>query len=341
MLLVPQEIRRAINHNSGYISSNSKYGRKNLKGLFLLDENRQYLAKELFSLITSPEYVKDTMIASGMPIAGLATLLKRFQPAAVANRIQELIEGYPLPYREDELPGNPVLQLSNLNKDFLLITSKTLIASPDSLVIGYYDIDPDSGNTDIVEWDYGAASYSDGTWHPEHLFTESKRNRANPNWKPFEVNFDTNPPAGISHARRPPRGQIHYRMDESKDFKRTKYEPHNKEQFIPVPGDNGRGYLVDQLSGTTRTELAPIDNIFDLVSEPLQAPGPGNKYRYDHWGDNGFSTGGTFPRWQTSVNDRPYQRDTAETLREGGTSDRRVQRPHGYDMSALRSKSTA
>jgi hypothetical protein len=69
-------------------------------------------------------------------------------------------------------------------------------------------------------------------------------------------------------------------------------------------------------------------------------PGPGNRYRYDFYGKGGFSGGGTFPRWQYSVDDRPYERNNSEGLRDGGTDDRRVQRPSGYNMSALTTKSS-
>jgi len=69
-------------------------------------------------------------------------------------------------------------------------------------------------------------------------------------------------------------------------------------------------------------------------------PGPGNRYRYDFYGKKGFSGGGTFPRWQYSMNDRAYDRDARESLREGGQSDRRVQSSRGYNMAALITKSS-
>lgn len=39
---------------------------------------------------------------------------------------------------------------------------------------------------------------------------------------------------------------------------------------------------------------------------------------------------GSIPHWQYSMNNRPYERDNGESLREGGMSDRRTQVPRGY-----------
>jgi hypothetical protein len=47
-----------------------------------------------------------------------------------------------------------------------------------------------------------------------------------------------------------------------------------------------------------------------------------------------------FPRWQYSVDYHRQDHTDPGSLREGGDSDRRTQRPRGYDMSHLTSKST-
>lgn len=396
-LLVPLEMRRAINVHSGYITLASKFGKKNLKGLFFTNENKVYLTKELFSLITNDSYVLD--IAESLQVNPIGpkeharTVMssvsgQNFKPyfQDLNDRILVLMEAYPLPYREDILVSNPIQQLSNVNKEFLLTTSKTIIAAPDSLIKDYYDISPISGVVDAPEWDFGAASYSDGTWHPEHLFTQSKRNRSNPYWVPRNVTFDTNPPSGDdapAYGDRStafhPRAQ-HYDITE-RASKRTQQPI---ELFSAAPSTSAKKQTkvntkqteVDTklqqlklLAGQQRSEIMPsfvvdaesvdIPNLVDLLTEPTYpvhgsnsstyhtesaqygaGPGPGNRYRYDQYGRGGFSGGGTFPRWQYSMNDRPFQRDIREGLREGGSSDRRVQQPHGYDMSALLTKST-
>lgn len=392
-LLIPADMLRDINVHSGYIKIQSRFSGKNLKGLFFTNENRQYLAKELYSLLTNDRYVSD--VAESLQVVPIysdgrtvmhtsdASIYKPY--ASVLNeRILVLMEAWPQPKREDLLIVNPIHQLSNLNKDFLINTSRTIIASPDCLIPAYYDTVPETGKADAPEWDYGAASYTDGTWHPEHLFTQSKRNKSNPYWMPVNITFDTNPPPGETYKGDRPTAfhprVTHYDTGARAQITRPPYPGHSsgppkqREAFLPAPGKAGapgQPFRVGQLSGRSRLDTSPmavidqeytdVPSIIDLLTEPSypvhgRGPvsstyhiesgaysggvGPGNRYRFDQYGKGGFSGGGTFPRWQYSVNDRPYQRDNREGLREGGGSDRRVQQPHGYDMSALLTKST-
>jgi len=67
--------------------------------------------------------------------------------------------------------------------------------------------------------------------------------------------------------------------------------------------------------------------------------GPGHRYYSKQYATT-QRTKSQFPRWQYSVDDTPLEREVNESLREGGISDRRVQRNRGYNMSALVSKST-
>ena len=68
----------------------------------------------------------------------------------------------------------------------------------------------------------------------------------------------------------------------------------------------------------------PIEINFD--SDP-QAKGLGHKYNDKIYGEKN-----QFPIWQTSVDNRAYETDTIDTL---SLDDRRVQRPHGYNMFGL------
>lgn len=67
--------------------------------------------------------------------------------------------------------------------------------------------------------------------------------------------------------------------------------------------------------------------------------GPGHRYNSKQYSAT-KRTRSQFPRWQYSVEDKPIERRSGESLREGGNSDRRVQRNRGYNMSNLVSKST-
>src|SRR5271170_2206469 len=158
-LLVPPEIKKDIKVHSGYVTLASRFGRKNLKGLFLLLENRVYLTRELYSMLTNDHYVNDVADSLQVrPIGRDRTVMTEskasiFKPyfKELSARMQVLIEAFPLPHREDILVSNPVQQLNNLNRDFLVNTSRTIIASPDSLIPNYFDFDYETGSKDSPE----------------------------------------------------------------------------------------------------------------------------------------------------------------------------------------------
>ena len=385
-LIVPPEMIKEINPNSGFINMRSQFGSKNLKGLFYTSENKRYIVNQLYKLITNKDFVQDTIVslstnASERQIIELVNQFKDILPI-LNQRIQVLIEAWTLPYREDHAIKNPVMELSLVNQEFITTTATTFIQSPDCIMVDYYTTDPNTGNKDTSEWDYGASSWTDGTWHPEHLFTQSNRNRDNPYWTPINVTFDTTPALGdAAYNNRPtafhPRAP-HYNKSRSEIVQPT---PRQKNVTKPVKSvQSGRaGLYREDFSSLDDTEQLPVmrpsissasqispmyidtPNIQDLLEEQsypyigsdefsksyhvnnklyAPGPGPGNRYRYDFYGKGGFSGGGTFPKWQYSMNDRPYERNTSEGLREGGSSDRRVQRPAGYDMTALTNKSS-
>jgi len=371
-LLVPPEMVKAINPSSGFLIIGSNYGGKNLKGLFYTLENRRYLANQLYSLLVNREFVLDciqsidkTLTSDTLKTGAKQSieLVNQFKPIKpiIDQRIQVLIEGWRLPAREDHAIKNPIMELSLVNQEFLVTTAKTFIQSPDCIINDYYDIDPNTNQIDAPEWDYGAASWTDGTWHPEHLFTQSKNNRANVYWTPTNITIDTNPPPGDNwkkYSIRPtafhPRTN-HYNSNRSKVVQPTKrqYTVKNRsEDFTDRPNISDAQQIdpnfvdVPNIQDLLEEQSYPyigVDGFSKIygVADKLYAPGPGpgNRYRYDFYGKGGFSGGGTFPRWQYSVNDRPYEKNNKESLREGGNSDRRVQRTNGYDMSALTTKS--
>lgn len=379
-LLVPPEMVKAINPSSGFLTMNSLYGGKNLKGLFYTNDNRKYLVDQLHSLLTNQDFVQDA-ISSIVKTAEddrlktgakqsleLTRLFKPIKPI-ISERIQVLVEAWELPRREDHTIRNPILELSLVNQEFLVTTAKTMIQSPDCIIPDYYDVDPNTLRVDAPEWDYGAASWTDGTWHPEHLFTQSKRNRANVYWVPTNITFDTNPPIGDdwkTYGDRPtafhPRAQ-HYNPNRSKVSQPTPLQK-NVQLSFPKRENFTDGIPMTRPNISAANKINPkyrdVPNIQDLLEEQsypyigangfsekyhvedqtyAPGPGPGNRYRYDFYGQGGFSGGGTFPRWQYSMDNRPYEKNNSEGLREGGSGDRRVQTPGGYDMSALTTKS--
>jgi len=299
VLIVPPELKADVNPSSGFLSPDSPFAGKNAYGLFLSPPNQAYLARELAALLGNLRFVGATLaqapLSSGLDDAAAPTpfaqldrpaqkaraslLVSAFhqQGAFLRDRIYSLMREFygPLngPHREDSSVANPLLQLHLQNRQFLLETARNLVLSPEQVVPGWLDINPETGRVERPEYDYSAASWQDGTWHPEHLFSQSARNRNNPYWVPLSVDFDSR--AG-THAR-------------------------------------GPGHR---------------------FNSPVYGTVPGAR---DEAGDP--ATFSQFPRWQWSADYRAYSGDQS-ALREGGSGDRRVQRPRGYDMTALTSKST-
>ena len=316
-LVIPPEIKNGINPYSGLLSPDSKYSQKNLKGLFYTTENKRYLASELYQLITCEKYVEDNLPDasiedipthlgsrdSSYPGNSVLTgfnnnskywpkqkrLVQSFakQKNLINSLMDNVIESTQLPFQEDLGILNPVQQLSNVNLDFLVKTSRNIIQNPQNLCPDFFTRDPDTGKDESrVQYDYTAESYSDGTWHPEHLFTNSVRNKKNPYWVPVEVNIYSDPDAkGVGHR-----------------YNDSVYNGGTEEYYES-------GYQYD---GTPKGAV----------------PKSGSKTR----------SYGPFPGWQTTVNKRFYEKDTTGGLRDGGTDDRRTQRPHGYNMTSLYKK---
>lgn len=307
-LVVPPEIKRDINKYSGYISPGSRFYQKNLKGLFFTKENTNYLDRELYQLITCEDYIKDNLLDSefgykdGEPrlpnrngdlkhFSRDNSKSKRIIQTFIGRRnyiskiIVSFMEDHPLPFIEDLDVQNPVMQLHSVNLDFLVKTSSNLIQSPENLVSRFNAINPDTNKYEETNWDYSAESYSDGTWHPEHLFTNCQRNRDNPYWIPLEVNIYSDPDAkGVGHK-----------------YNDIIYNRGTKEYYQS-----------------------------DIAYDGSKKGGISKKASNLSYGQ--------FPGWQTTVNKRFYDRENTDGLKDGGLNDRRVQRPHGYDMSALRKK---
>lgn len=219
MSIIPPEIRKDINHHSGFLDPDSRFAGATLKGLFRSPANLSYLSRELYALLTHPAYVYKNLgdndvdphkhderkfnnrsrdIARERTIMLIAQFKK--SKTQIDEMIEDLVESHVLPYRDEVTSANPVQQLSVVNQDFLIKTSRNIIQTPDTLFSDVYAVDPDTGSKKRGEWDYDASSWSDGTWHPEHLFTNSERNRENPYWVPMSVEWNANPEAtGLGH----------------------------------------------------------------------------------------------------------------------------------------------
>lgn len=303
VLVIPPEIRAAINKYSGYINPKSEYADRPLKGLFKCPANVRYLTIEIYKTIINPRFVSEhlpdesndprdsasvnyrqsgeTAVITGfgnraggvrtLRVSQLVTNFKKALPL-LRETVPNMVDDFVFPYAEDLPMANPVIQLHHTNRDFVLKSCQNFIQVPDTLWAHANDVNPDTGLVEHGESNYSAASYNDGTWHPEHLFTNKARNRNNNYWTPIEVNYATNPTS---------------------------------------VADRGPGHR--------------------YMSNAYHNNGAGNgRYQNEQ-----------FPRWQYSVSDRPIDRDYVEVSQaQNGVQDRRVQGTRGFDMSALMKRST-
>jgi hypothetical protein len=318
-LVIPKEFKTVINPLSGYINSKSQFYGKTARGLFMYPSNIQYLQTETESMLTFAPYVSAVLEKTDTP-AGKTTVSRlvdgfKQYDYRVFTMIQQAIPKYKFPYAEESLIKNPVMQLHKINRDFILDFSKDLILSPTCVIYDFNDYDPDTGTRDDVEWDYGASAYSDGTWHPEQLFSNSKNNKKEGYWVPGDVLFDTDPPGQPFHPR-----DNYYGLKSRHE--RTLYSGSGR----GAPGSYKAGGVLKDLKSE--------------VGSP--GPGAGNKYKYDTYSARGFKTSnGLFPRWQhPSQGVKLYQKNIDEGLLGGGRDDRRVQFTRKYNLSHLIEKST-
>lgn len=359
-LLIPPEFSRKINPSSGFLSPKYAYSKKNAKGLFMSPPNIEFLGLQTFNLVTTPKFtVKYTKSTSEAVM-----ISARFKPHkhTIAKLTKKIVFQHAADYRDNKFHSenftvsNPIQQLQQINKNFLLDWAKNIVESPNIIIHDFYNVNPDTGSLEFAEHDYSASSYSDGTWHPEHLFTESSRNRENPYWIPMEVSFDSRPRPNQRGKGFNPRTD--YRTSQKQRLRG--YSKEGYEEFASSPSSESRFWEgvdggvnsenVNEIAGFSDPSASyPYSDTSgevkydEYLDNPYYGPGvgPGNGYMYSEYGDGGFSKGGLFPAWQYTPQYRPYDRDNSETLREGGEGDRRVNLAQrtGYDMSALTSKS--
>ena len=192
------------------------------------------------------------------------------------------------------------------------------------VLIYYENMNEETGELEDAEYSYSAASYADGVWRPEHLFTQSQRNRENPYWSLNRTEFSDSP-----NARGP--GNKWKRVGDYKD-ERNLYDADNYSNSAEEAYEK----LYDNLTPDDiyKQDLMAEHGYMDyeeMENTHVPVRPPNRKSR--------FSQGAQIPFWQSTVNTRHYERDP-NGLREGGRSDRRVQSAAGYDMRTLTNRSS-
>lgn len=100
-------------------------------------------------------------------------------PADMSAVVGQMIESQRMPNWEDEdYIAIPRDALAAMNKSFIHDACKNIVAEPSMLLYDFYNFNSETGKVERTAWDYDASSYSDGTWHPEHLFLDRRTPKA-------------------------------------------------------------------------------------------------------------------------------------------------------------------
>jgi hypothetical protein len=222
-LVIPPEFRDRL---SSSMFLTGQFRNHTLKALFMSPENVRYLGNELMATLSHPTYIlhnipqmdnaetdsdlPDQTVDRAAASPGFAamvpevrreqvrrlmvmfrqneTLIRDMVPALIRAHDNPLIRDY---YQDQTIP-NPILLLSQQNLELIQHAGKNFIQSPEQIDPSMARFSPDTGRIESThEYDYGAESWADGTWHPEHLFSNNQRNRENPYWVPLEVSVQS------------------------------------------------------------------------------------------------------------------------------------------------------
>jgi hypothetical protein len=204
MNFIPVSFRKSVNPTSGffYPPMNSW----NIRQLFLNKINEEFLCNNVAHMLTNPAFVhkhidpKRSKAVCEKIAKSFADRQKRVREYA-ADELQE----FKLPYYEELTTTSNVLRLRDANRNFIFGVAVGILKSPDAVLENFYELDPEMGEFNRADYSYGASSYSDGTWHPEHLFTESDHNRKYKHHQDLWVHIDPSPEkTGLGHMYNKP-----------------------------------------------------------------------------------------------------------------------------------------
>jgi len=256
---IPAQLYSDVAPDSNYLRFDSEHGKKDLRNLFRMPMNQKYLEYQLISGLTDKHNISKIMLKLNI-YKNSETLSKLFSDNK--KMIKQFVDvfSHKLPDPEYLSATNPVEQLSYINTQYLLESSRSIIMNPSIIVDGYYDIDPYNGwkKTSNIQ-EYGPSSYSDGYWHPENLFLDTPWNRNREYWKPLNITFSPNIPSKSPGHRY--NSSVYgggYRTD--KKFQRQNYNNRHYDY-----GDEG---LAESGKGDRRTQYTRGYDMSDLINKP-------------------------------------------------------------------------
>lgn len=190
-LLVPPEIKRDLTAN-GVLRIDSKYRPYNLKGLIYSDINNVYCTKQIWGMLNNEE-----VVSQYLPNAATWMSLIRRMPynefAKKISTISPFINGNTTGFQKsarsiyiDEKAPNLVMGLHQWNVEYIRNSVDTYLYAPNTLFEDYYNYNEFGQFDKTMRADFDNGSFMDGTWHPESIFTNTAKNRANPYWVPIK-----------------------------------------------------------------------------------------------------------------------------------------------------------
>lgn len=182
--LIPIAIQKDINSFSKYIDSGSKFSGMDENRLFSHPVNVQFIKKSVMQLLKSEKFV-ETINKNNF------NFVEKVKSAKDLIKDQNLYDDILDSLREYKHIQwevfNPVERLAIMNKKFITSYAQNLVLSPDMLFPNYYQ-----DNSEFTDYEYNTESWSDGTWHPEHLFTNTRANKRAGYWHDLEVSVNAN-----------------------------------------------------------------------------------------------------------------------------------------------------
>jgi hypothetical protein len=313
-LVVPPEIRQDVNIHSGYLGPRSQYYEWNLKRLFHSAENMRYVHAQVRSLIIHPKFVAKYLPSDDADPDGQNHSIDTANPR---DRAKGLVSAYG--NRTGDLREAQVRRLVTCFREpasqRLLyqiipgIVESHRVSPPEDMQVANPVMQLHVENLDFIVVTARGLIESPTTLRADY----------------YNINPDT--------------GEVDRKLQHEATDSWADGTWHPEHLFVKR----------DQVYWT------PLE--VNYASDPA-ATGPGHRYNRAVYHDAHLRVRSRanpqsrlqssmpgrpeqFPRWQYSVNDRPYEHSTVyndETM--SGEQDRRTQYSRGYDMSSLMSRST-
>lgn len=204
MNFIPISYRKNVNPTTGFFFP--PMNSWNIRQIFLNKINQEFLINNVAHVLGNEGFVYKHLD----PKRDKALCKKIAQSFAErGNRVRdyakEELQEFKFPYIEELTTTNNVLRLRDLNRNFIFGVAVGILKTPDSVLENFYELDPEIGEFNRRDYEYGASAYSDGTWHPENLFTESEHNRKYKHHQDTWVSINADPGAtGLGHMYNKP-----------------------------------------------------------------------------------------------------------------------------------------